>query len=177
MKCFLNLSFENLSMLSSIFFCPLGFLFICFYVRKIPPREHSYIQQILINHLLLLCQPKEDTIVNRTDTVLISYRGTQAIHKCIQNNWQFKIYEVNKKWAPGESEFTSFRESDQEKPLKTCMTQTGGGGGDVSRYKQHVQSCDEHSRVKHFTAKALSGGKNLIHQIQSGKGLLWWSSG
>ena len=52
MKCFLNLSFENLSMLSSIFFCPLGFLFICFYVRKIPPREHSYIQQILINHLL-----------------------------------------------------------------------------------------------------------------------------
>ena len=78
---------------------------------------------------------------------------------------------------PVESEGTSFRESDQEKPLKTCMTQTGGGGGDVSRYKQHVQSCDEHSRVKHFTAKALSGGKNLIHQIQSGKGLLWWSSG
>lgn len=153
-----------------------GFCSFAFMLEKYLQGSILIFSRYWLTTCYVLCQPKEDTIVNRTDIVLISYRGTQAIHKYIQNNWQFKIYEVNKKWAPGELEGTSFRESDQEKSLKTCMTQTGGGG-EVSRYKQHVQSCDEHSRVKHLTAKALSGGKNLIHQIQSGKGLLWWSSG
>lgn len=37
----------------------------------------------------------------------------------------------------------ALRESDQEKPLKTCMTQTGGGGKkfpDINSMHSHVTS-------------------------------------